>query len=116
MFPENELIKTVLREWAKSQALVLRLWLVGSRARGDHRPYSDVDIVLDLDGSSSNAGPISVLVDNKCWQHQLEEKLQLPVHIIAYELCLLYLDPPKQEEWSVREMVERDGVLLFPPA
>lgn len=43
-------------DWALLKSLAIdplkaagaHLWVFGSRARGDHRPYSDVDILFDL--------------------------------------------------------------------
>jgi predicted nucleotidyltransferase len=37
-----------LREWAQSNDAVRQLWLFGSRARGDARENSDVDLALAL--------------------------------------------------------------------
>jgi predicted nucleotidyltransferase len=37
-----------LREWAQANEAVRQLWLFGSRARGDAREDSDVDIALAL--------------------------------------------------------------------
>jgi predicted nucleotidyltransferase len=32
---------------------VRKLWLFGSRARGDHRPDSDIDVLLDVPAEAS---------------------------------------------------------------
>jgi len=41
-----------IARWAKGKPLVNRLWVFGSRARGDQRPDSDIDIAVELDVTS----------------------------------------------------------------
>ncbi|MEM6388011.1 MAG: nucleotidyltransferase domain-containing protein [Pseudomonadota bacterium] len=35
-----------IREWAASHTEVLQIYLHGSRARGDHKPDSDIDLAI----------------------------------------------------------------------
>jgi predicted nucleotidyltransferase len=54
----NDLIKlaSILADWV-SPAPSLTIYLYGSRVRGDHRPDSDVDVVIDLwNGSTTEDG------------------------------------------------------------
>ena len=106
----------IIAEWLKSVPGVRRLYLYGSRVRGDHRSDSDVDLRIfrddDLDADDSTAD---------WWTHQhkshfaeledrLPEKLHLvfetdvvdpairegaedPVHVEGRVICVL--TPPK---------------------
>lgn len=57
---DYELLKTLLIEpFKKSQA---RVWIFGSRARGDHKTYSDIDILFD---DSQNPIPQSFIYESK---------------------------------------------------
>jgi uncharacterized protein len=37
----------VLFEWAEKNPVVIRIWIFGSRSRGDHREDSDLDIAIE---------------------------------------------------------------------
>ena len=45
---ELDAIVTKLNEWASSRSAFRRLWIYGSRARGDAHPNSDLDVALEL--------------------------------------------------------------------
>lgn len=36
-----------------------RIWIFGSRARGDHQPFSDIDLLLELPASAKIVGKIT---------------------------------------------------------
>ena len=40
-------LATVIAEWAEPVLGLRRVFLFGSRVRGDHRPDSDVDLCID---------------------------------------------------------------------
>jgi predicted nucleotidyltransferase len=40
--------KAALSRWAAQTRAISKLWLFGSRARGDHRPDSDFDFAIEL--------------------------------------------------------------------
>ena len=42
--------KVIIREWASEIRVIQRVWIFGSRASGDHRPDSD----LEVQGQSSS--------------------------------------------------------------
>ena len=71
-------LRDALAEWAASKPLVNRLWIFGSRARGDHRPDSDLDIAIELDLSAANGcddsgGFATWCFDTKGWREELEQ-------------------------------------------
>jgi predicted nucleotidyltransferase len=76
-----------LREWAEANGNVRQLWLFGSRARGDARENSDVDLALALmppDGKHNWAlGNYFVLKDD--WKQQLEAIVGRHVSLEAIE-------------------------------
>ena len=93
-----------LREWAQANGAVRQVWLFGSRARGDAREDSDVDIALALmppDGKTDWAlGAYSILGDE--WQAQLAAIVERGVSLEA-------IVPGTEPDVRVR----RDGVLLW---
>jgi len=42
-----EIIKAKVHEWAKSANQPIRVYLFGSRAKGTHKPDSDIDIAIE---------------------------------------------------------------------
>jgi predicted nucleotidyltransferase len=50
-FPRRQLIEELARRFARHPA-VERVWLFGSRARGDHFERSDIDLAIEAPGMS----------------------------------------------------------------
>ena len=93
-----------LREWAATNGNVRQLWLFGSRARGDSRPYSDVDIALALmpgDGRTDWAMGNYFALEGE-WKRQLKAILQR-------EVSLGVIVPGEDADVRVR----REGILLW---
>jgi predicted nucleotidyltransferase len=70
-------MQALLSTWAAERPLVNRLWLFGSRVRGDHRPDSDVDVAVELDmsvakGVDESGGMATWAFDTKLWKPELE--------------------------------------------
>jgi hypothetical protein len=57
---------------------VLHLALFGSRVRGDHRPDSDLDVIVDIDPTL----PRFSLIDLVRVKRQLDEILGLEINIV----------------------------------
>ena len=88
MISENE--KEVLVRWARGQPVVKRLRIFGSRARGDHRPNSDLDIAVELDaesirGTDESGGLTTWISENRKWKQELEGRLPYSVQLELYE-------------------------------
>lgn len=83
-------MKTLLSTWAAEKPLVSRLWLFGSRVRGDHRPDSDVDVAIELDmsavkGVDESGGMATWAFDATPWKPELEGLLSLLVDLQRYK-------------------------------
>jgi predicted nucleotidyltransferase len=78
---------------------VVCAWLFGSRARGDARPDSDVDVALLLDRDPGGTLPASGIAV----AGELERVLASPVDVVVVDLA-----PP-----DLVHRVMRDGILLL---
>jgi predicted nucleotidyltransferase len=93
-----------LREWARSNDAVRQLWLFGSRARGDSRDASDVDLALALmppDGKHDWALGAYFALETE-WKRQLQA-------IVGRDVSIEPLVPGETSDVRVR----REGVLLW---
>lgn len=93
-----------LREWAARNDAVRQLWLFGSRARGDSRPESDVDIALALmppDGKHDWALGAYFALETE-WMQQLQA-------IVGRDVSIEPLVPGEASDARVR----REGMLLW---
>ena len=82
-------MKDLLFAWAAEKPLVKRLWLFGSRVRGDHRPDSDVDVAIELDmsaakGLDESGGTAAWAFDTGSWKPELDCLLSLVVDLQRY--------------------------------
>jgi len=66
----DDILRNKLRAWAKSKPTVRALYVFGSRARGNNRPDSDLDLAFDLEERYGNQ--LSELVSNAdAWRGEL---------------------------------------------
>lgn len=73
-----------IRSWAAEKPFMIRVWIFGSRARGDHRPDSDLDIAIEHEALPGDNNAIVTGFDQKLWQDELQERTTLPVHVHSY--------------------------------
>jgi predicted nucleotidyltransferase len=93
-----------LRSWAAANESVRQLWLFGSRARGDAREESDVDIALALtpgDGQTDWALGNYFAFESE-WKQQLKA-------IVGRDVSIGVIAPGEDADVRVR----REGVLLW---
>ena len=92
----RELILELARRLALHPA-VERVWLFGSRARGDHFPRSDIDLAIEAPG-----------IDRGEWA-ALHLDLEEEADTLLLIDCVLIDDLPE----SFRRRVHREGKLLY---
>jgi uncharacterized protein len=93
--------------WAAGQENIQRVWLFGSRARGDHAGKSDVDIAVEIGGDGVDEIQLRWMDRSGQWKKELKDLFPLSIEIDV-ELANIEF---AQE--IVAPAVERDGVLLF---
>ena len=102
---QTKLFVDPLVSWATREQLVSELWIVGSRARGDHRPDSDLDVVLMSTMPRSAAFNFFFWGKHHDFAGQLSRRLGVTVH-------LLQGDPELQTE-EVASALAADGICIF---
>ena len=90
---EIDLLRVVFRRHPEIEAVKL----FGSRAKGVHRPYSDVDLAVWGDVDALRAEAIAGELD----------ELPLPYRFDVMPFASIRLEP-------LREHIERVGILLYP--
>lgn len=74
------------RHWRMIEDLVLnelrargaRIWVFGSRARGDHQPFSDLDLLYEADG------PLPFSVTGQISERLENSNLPIKVDLVAW--------------------------------
>lgn len=80
----SQLVEHVARfkTWAEGKSNLRRLWLFGSRVRGDARPDSDLDIAFEIDALVDDADKETFLEEVlPRWQAELQSISAFPVHL-----------------------------------
>lgn len=80
--------KKSLRAWAANKPLVGKLWVFGSRSRGDFELDSDIDIAIELDlrygGFDETGGMVTWSSETDGWEEELEQLLGMKVDLQQY--------------------------------
>ena len=88
---------------------IRQAWLFGSRARGDYRPDSDLDIAVLLDGPRASFLPVKLALDDLAFDVLLETGVHiqpLPLWHDDWETPTRFANP------HLIEAIRREGVLL----
>ena len=80
---------SILRQWANATPLIKRVWVYGSRARGDHSPASDMDIAVELDatlyeGNDDSGGLATWMFESIPWKQQLQQSIPFKLQLERY--------------------------------
>lgn len=71
-----------LRQWAATHLEIARVVIFGSRARGDHRPDSDLDVAVELGRSRWDEAPLAIWITSaETWRRELAPNLPWPVDL-----------------------------------
>jgi len=74
-----------IREWAKGEPLIERVWLFGSRIRGDFNSDSDLDIGVEHGTSGGDGDPMATeAFERPRWRRDVQEVVSLPIDLWGY--------------------------------
>jgi predicted nucleotidyltransferase len=98
-------IKKVLRAWAQTQPLVKRAFIFGSRARGDFRSDSDLDVAIEIHLGADDSNILSTWIFE---EDEMKENLQ---KLIPFKLQLELLDG--QNTPRIFNAVKESGIIVY---
>ena len=109
---QSEILRQKLAQWAANKPLVNRLWVFGSRVRGDHRPDSDLDVAIELDlsaakGADDSGGFATWSFNTDGWLQELEQLLGLKVDMQHFA---------GDQTPTIKNGLERSSVLVYSKA
>src|SRR5438046_1336941 len=73
--------RAALCQWCLLRECVIQMWLYGSRARGCHRPDSDIDLAVAIRGNERETAYTIWFFNGEAWQQELTILLGHPVHL-----------------------------------
>jgi predicted nucleotidyltransferase len=95
-----------LSSWARGVKCVRRLWIYGSRARGDSGPDSDLDVAVEIDPiGNDESAEVSFISTASQWRSELEPYIPFKLHLQWYD--------PEGSYVEVQRGVEKSGVLVY---
>ena len=81
-------VAALLASWAARKPLVGRVFLFGSRVRGDHSSNSDLDIAIELDPAEchgdQSGGLATWMRDTDDWQEEIAKMIPLKIDLEQY--------------------------------
>ncbi len=97
-------IRDKVTSWAESHLEVKRVFLFGSRARGDSKSDSDVDLAVEVVGIEGENADTRYFFNKDAWKDELESALERPINIVRR---IAHGKP------EIQESIEREGVLIY---
>lgn len=80
--PQRDRIVASLRYWAAKHSEIARVIVYGSRARGDYRPESDLDVAVELSATSQGEEPFVIWISEASkWTSELSPSLPWPLDL-----------------------------------
>lgn len=94
--------RALIIEWAARHSEIRKVWFFGSRARGTHRPDSDIDLGIEVEGETMGERDATWAFAE--WREELRLSHEVDQHLY---------DPEDVTSDYVGPGVRRDGVLIY---
>ena len=83
---EIQQIQQSIAAWAGRKPLIKRVFIFGSRVRGDHRNDSDLDVAIELDlteyqASDESGGWATWMFETNEWKSELQVLIPYEIHL-----------------------------------
>jgi predicted nucleotidyltransferase len=71
-----------IAQWAELTRQIRRVWVFGSRAKGTHRPDSDIDVAIELDALEDSEQTLALWIAQAGhWESQLQSRIGVNVDL-----------------------------------
>jgi len=75
-------VTDAIARWAATNPYIRRVWVYGSRAKGTHRPDSDIDIAVELEPVADSEEALTVWMAHAgAWRWQLQSGISPKVDL-----------------------------------
>lgn len=81
-----KLVADQISEWARLQTPIIRLWLLGNRARRTQSPDGDLDVAFEIESLPTNDAKDAFVIVRESWTNELSEATGLEIHFESIEL------------------------------
>ena len=106
MSAPGEDFRNYLTEWAESQPRVRRLWIFGSRAQGNARPDSDLDLAVEIEPVADSEETLPYwMTCSERWQSELQRRSEHPVDLDWFD--------PDGSTPRVARAIREGSILLY---
>ena len=81
--PKSDVLAIV--DWASQNPLIRKVWLYGSRIKGNNKPDSDLDVAVEhgkIPGDDTLK--TTSIGERKFWQIEIQERTSLKIHLEPY--------------------------------
>jgi predicted nucleotidyltransferase len=100
-------IKRKLSEWARSEPLINKVYIFGSRAREDYREDSDLDMAIEINKLSYDEEVLATWINEK---DRLERRLLTLFPSLKLQIELL----DNEQTPTVLSGIKRSVILVYP--
>jgi predicted nucleotidyltransferase len=85
--PERKMVVRALQKWADKYPVIIRVLVYGSRARGEQRPDSDIDIAVELKSNREDETPFVIWMhEASVWREELQPLVPWRLHLEWHDL------------------------------
>jgi predicted nucleotidyltransferase len=99
-------VRDAIVAWAEATPRIRRVWVFGSRAKGNPRTDSDLDIAVEVEPVADSEETLAVwMANSEKWQSELQEH-------ISFTVDLEWFDPDGSTP-KVRGALRETGILVY---
>jgi len=80
---EDELANTVRinKEWSRNEPSIRRVFIYGSRAQGNPRQDSDLDVGVEIEPTGQDESALAIFIqESDRWKEELQPLIPWPLH------------------------------------
>lgn len=98
----------IIAEWAKSEPLIIKVYIYGSRAKEDYKEDSDLDVAIEIMKLRHDSNVLSTWINEA---DRLKERLLKK--FLKFSNVRLQLELLNDESITVLSGVRESGVLIY---